>query len=273
MNLRFSINQRARSAFTLVEVLLAIGIFGMVMVSVYSTWSAVLRASRVGLKKADEVQRARITLRALEESLSSAMLYVENAKYYAFFAENTKGGAFLSFVARLPESFPGSGVFEGQPVRRVTFSGQKGSLVMQQSLLLEDAKGKGEPYTIILAPSFHTFDMEFFDTQKGEWVADWYYTNQLPRMVRVALGFGEKTAANKAEFTIRTIRIEGTPITRVGAGALRGGQFRGGPGGPGGEGVVGAGAPTGDDLWLPPHLPGSFGGNAGNPSSRSGNFP
>ncbi len=268
------LNYHARKAFTMVEVLLAVGIFSMVMVSIYSTWSAVLRASRVGLQKADEVQRSRILLRSLEESLSSAMLYVENAKYYAFFAENSKKGAFLSFVARLPESFPGSGVFEGQPVRRVTFSGQNGSLVMQQSLLLEDAKGKGDPYTIILAPSYHTFDMEFFDTQKGEWVADWYYTNQLPRMVRVALGFGEKNAAKKTELTIRTIRIEGTPITRVGAGALRGGQFRGGPqGGPGSEGVVGVGAPTGDDLWLPPHLPGSFGGNVGNPSSRSGNFP
>ena len=267
--MRFPLSHQRRSrtrGFTMVEVLIAIGIFSMVMAAIYSTWSAVLRSARVGVARAGEVQRTRVALRALQESLAAAVLYADNAKYYSFFADSSGDGALLSFVARLPESFPGSGVFEGERLRRVTFSTEKGQLLLMQSPILEATSKLEKPYTIVLAPQVKKFALDFFDARKGEWVADWFYTNQMPRMMRVALSFTDKNAIGKEPVRIRTIRIEGTAIARVGAGGTRAGQLRGaaGLGNQTGVEVIGEGAMTGDDLgWGLQHLPSGFGDGRG----------
>src|SRR6476661_8658355 len=75
-------------AFTLVEILIAIGIFSMVLAAIYSTWTAILRASKVGLEAAAAVQRARIAGRTIEESLGSVQSFSLNQNYYAFVAAN-----------------------------------------------------------------------------------------------------------------------------------------------------------------------------------------
>src|SRR5436190_814951 len=80
-----------------------------------------LRASKVGLESAASVQRARIAVRTLEESLGSMQSFALNPNYYALLSENGNDGS-LSFVARLSKAFPRSGRFGDLDVRRVTFS-------------------------------------------------------------------------------------------------------------------------------------------------------
>src|SRR5437879_5943157 len=53
-------------AFTLLEIMIAIAIFGMVLTAIYSTWLAILRGKKAGETAAAEVQRSRIAIRALE---------------------------------------------------------------------------------------------------------------------------------------------------------------------------------------------------------------
>ncbi len=208
-------------AFTLIEIMIAISIFGMVMVAIYSSWSAILRGSKAGLVAAAEVQRIRIAMRAIEESLASALLYTGNLPLYAFMADTTTSSDFaeLSFVARLPASFPGSGLFGDQVVRRVTFSVEPGTngapqLVLRQSPLLEATELVGEPYSIVLAPNVSLFAMEFWDARTSEWVPEWIYTNQLPKLVRVALGFGrtQQYSTQTKEVAARVITVAATPI-------------------------------------------------------------
>ena len=50
------IPSRGLRAFTLVEILISIGILGLVLVAIYSSWTAILRASKVGL----EIGRAHV---------------------------------------------------------------------------------------------------------------------------------------------------------------------------------------------------------------------
>src|SRR3954468_19248034 len=90
------------AAFTLIEIMIAISIFMMVMVAIYSSWSAILRGSRVGMKAATEVQRMRIAVRALEEAIGSTVMYVENSRYYTFATDTSGSTAYVSLVARLP---------------------------------------------------------------------------------------------------------------------------------------------------------------------------
>jgi type II secretion system protein J len=212
------------AAFTLIEVMIAISIFTLVMVAIYSSWSAIMRGSRTGLKAAAEVQRSRIAMRALEESLSSAVMYVDNAKYYHFSTDTSGDHAYITFVARLPMSFPGSGLFQDQDLRRVTFFVKDGNLMLAQSPVLEATKKIGEPYTIALAPNVSMFDMEFYDGVANKWFAEWISTNQLPRMVRVALAFGKnnQNLRRPENMTIRSILLGGVAITRSGAGVMGG---------------------------------------------------
>jgi type II secretion system protein J len=216
--------KRRADAFTMVEVLLAMAIFSLVIVAIYSSWTAILRGSRVGLTAAAEVQRTRVAIRSLEESLGAAVMYADNPMYYGFFADTSGEFGYLSFVSRLPESFPGSGLFPGQPLRRVTFSvDEEKNLLLMQSSLLSVAE---QPYTIKLAPKTAAFAMEFYDGRMNEWLPEWIATNALPTMVRVAIDFGDKTSAETV--TIRSVQLTATAITRAGGTQA---QMGGGAGG------------------------------------------
>ena len=100
----------ARRGFTLVEILMAMAIFALVLTAIYATWTAILRGSRVGLEVAAQVQRERIAMHTIEQALTSARSFGVDVQHYSFLAQNGDKAA-LSFVARLPKSFPRSGRF------------------------------------------------------------------------------------------------------------------------------------------------------------------
>lgn len=203
-------------AFTLIEIMLAITIFGMVLLGIYSSWTAILRSSKVGLASAAETQRTRMSLRAIDEALGSAQLFGANIAYYWFLADTSGDFADLSFVARLPSSFPGSGLFGEQVVRRVRFfvDSDERQLLLQQTPLLEANEAKVKPYTIVLAPNVNLFGLEFFDTNKFEWVEEWLSTNQLPKIVRVSLGFGDsqKRVSRPEDVARKTVFLASSAI-------------------------------------------------------------
>src|SRR5688500_4560248 len=114
-HLKIKARPRRSPAFTMIEVLLAIGIFSLVIIAIYACWTSIMRGTRVGHTAAAEVQRTRVAIRSLEESLGAAVMYADNPLYYGFYADTAGEYGYLSFVARLPESFPGSGLFPGQP--------------------------------------------------------------------------------------------------------------------------------------------------------------
>ncbi len=192
------------AAFTLIEVLIAVAILGAVVTAIYASWTAVLRAAKVGNGAADEIQRMRIARQALEQSLASAVLYASNPRYYSFIADTTdEKFALLSFVAHLPEDFPGSGMFPNQPLRRVTFAVQPGTnngppaLVLRQTSLLAPTNSPvEESYTLTLTRNLSIFGVEFWSTNLTDWDVEWLQTNQLPKMVRVTLGFGGENRAS-----------------------------------------------------------------------------
>jgi type II secretion system protein J len=224
MNLRnsnpqFQGGRPSASGFTLLEIIIAIAIFSMVMVAIYATWAAVLRGSKAGIDAAADAQRSRMTMRAVTEALGSAQLYVDNMAHYAFYSEEEGDFSSISFIARLSETFPGSGLFSGQPIRRVSFSvepvgGRHNQLVLRQSPLLEPQEIT-EPYAIVLAPHVNLFSLEFFDTNLNEWASEWTLTNQLPRMVRVAVGLGSPGRnLSREEISVQTVLLSSVALPR-----------------------------------------------------------
>jgi len=205
------------AAFTLIEILIAIGIFSMVLAAIYSTWTAILRATKVGTDAAAAVQRARIAGRTIEESLGSVQSFSLNQNYYAFVAENGSEPT-LSFVSRLSPSFPRSGKFAGLDVRRVTFSLERAAeggkqLVLRQNALLMDMDKDEKNYPLVLAKNVRDFKTEFWDNRLQDWIDEWKQTNQLPVMVRVSFSIAD----NKYSSQVRqgVTRIVSLPSVTV----------------------------------------------------------
>jgi type II secretion system protein J len=225
------------AAFTLVEIMVAIGIFSMVLAAIYSSWTAILRASKTGLEVAASVQRSRIAIRMLEDSLSSAQSFTANLPYYYFLGESGNE-ATLSFVARLSKSFPRSGKFGDLDVRRITFSIERGpdassQLVMRQMpLLMEEPDADEKQNPIVLLTHVKSFEMQFLDSNKNppEWVDEWteVKTNQLPKTVMITLKVGNN--AHAQEEITRFISIPAISVQRTWQTPQAGG--RPGPPGP-----------------------------------------
>ena len=215
---------RSSSAFTLMEIMIAIGLLSMIIASVYAVWTAILRSSRVGKDTAVAVQRARITVRILEDSLSSAECFMKNSDYYGFVAENGDEPT-LSFVARLAKSFPRSGKFGDLDVRRLEFSVERGTdtpheLVLRQRPLLMEFDQEEKDHPIILAKNVRAFEMKFYDKDKpptgsspDDWPDEWTQTNKLPTLVQVTVRIGDNASMSSAEEVVT--RIVSIPSIQV----------------------------------------------------------
>jgi len=218
-------------AFTLVEILIAIGILGMVLAAIFSSWTAILRASKTGLDAAAAVQRSRIVMRTIEDSLLCSQSYAQNQMYYGFLAQNGSEAS-LSFVARLPDSFPRNRKFGDLHVRRVTFAIESGpessrQLVLRQQPLLMDLDKDETEHPLVLAKYASEFQMEFWDQRANDWVDEWKQTNQLPKLVKFSLKLADNAyqARQAQQEMVRIVSLPGTTVKPAW-------QF-GGPTGPG----------------------------------------
>jgi prepilin-type N-terminal cleavage/methylation domain-containing protein len=213
-----------RRAFTLVEMMIAIGIFSLILAAIYSSWTSILRASKTGLEAAASAQRARITVRVLEDSLGSAQSFQANLPYYAFVAENGDEAA-LSFVARLSKSFPRSGKFGDLDLRRVTFSVEASpeggrQLVLRQNPLVMEPDRDEKEHPIVLAKNVKGFEMQFWASEKNppDWVDEWreQKTNQLPKMVMITLKLADSPLSSRiTEEITRIISIPSVTVQPV----------------------------------------------------------
>jgi len=142
----------------------------------------------------------------------------------------------------LPPSFPGSGYFGDQVVRRVEFvveSSPSGDvqLLLRQIPLLQTNMFGADEHTIVLARELSAFMIEFC-YQRGnsfEWVQEWRLTNQLPKLVRFALAFGKSNDARgkPKSVTVRTVSLPCSAVPRDSQQAFAGQPGARGPGQPG----------------------------------------
>jgi general secretion pathway protein J len=185
---------RRRRAFTLIEIMIAITVFSLVLAAIYSTWLMIMRAARVGEEAAAQVQRQRIAIRTIENSLTCIQSFQASMRYYTFDVTNGDLPG-LSFVARLPDDFPRNGKFGDFNVRRVTFSVEQGpdsekDLVLRQNPILMDMDADEQQTPLVLARNVQSFVVECWDTNALTWDDEWDDTNSIPPMVRITLALG-----------------------------------------------------------------------------------
>ena len=202
---------KASPGFTVLEVMISIGIFALVITAIYATWTSILKGSRAGLKAAASVQRSRIAVHTLHDAFLTMQYFTANPKHYAFFTDTSGDMAAVSMVSRLPASFPGVGMYGDQVVRRISFYTQPGpnggtELVMTQApMLLDTNNGVAEPYSLVLAKDVSLFTLEFWDAQNNEWAPEWLFTNRLPQMVAITLGTGKITSGSTPQDVVAQV--------------------------------------------------------------------
>ena len=189
MSMRIPPSHRSR-AFTLIEIMVAIALFMMIIMAIYSTWAVVMRATQVGQAAAARSQRERVALNTLENSLMCIQSFQASQRYYSF---NVVSGdaPVLSFASRLPEGFPRNHKFGDFNLRRLTYSlepatGGSKNLVLRQNPILMDMDQDEQTYPLVLARNVKQFLVECWDTNQLDWVTDWDNTNSIPPMLRVS---------------------------------------------------------------------------------------
>jgi prepilin-type N-terminal cleavage/methylation domain-containing protein len=253
-----------RRAFTLIEIMLAIMVFSIVLAAIYSTWILLLRSTKVAQEAAAQVQRQRMAIRAIEDSLMCIESFQGSLSYYTFIVQNGDSPA-LSFVAHLPADFLRNGRFGDFNERRLTFTVEAGpdsenDLVLRQSPILMDMDEDEQNFPLVLARNVKSFTVECWDTNALDWTDEWDDTNSIPPMLRVTLALGGKkndsgSGAPELDIT-RVISIPSSMVPTV--------LQTGIPGGGGGEGLGPRGAGGAGN-----NRGGNNGGNnQNNPNSR-----
>jgi prepilin-type N-terminal cleavage/methylation domain-containing protein len=222
-----SVIGRRRGGFTIIEIMTAMVIFGMVVAAIFASWSAIAHGAASGNRAAATAQRSRVALRTIEDALGATRSYVADVQYYEFDADNGSE-PYLSFVSKLSPTFPRSGRWPESDVRRVTFAVEQASdsyakrLVLRQAPIMKDMDEDEQNYPVVLANDVRKFEMGFWDKQKGDWLDEWTQTNQLPQMVKFTIQLG----GDPNEIT----RIVALPSVAVQAGWQIPGLTQGGQG-------------------------------------------
>jgi len=208
-------------AFTLLEIMLALAIFSLVMAAVYSSWTLILRATRVGQEAAAQAQRRRVAVRTIESALMCVQSYQASQQYYSFVVQNGDE-PLLSFTARLPDDFPRNGRFGDFNLRRVTFTVEPGpdmekDLVLRQNPILMDLDKDEMEHPLVLARNVKKFATVCWDPVDKDWSDKWENTNQIPTMVRFTLVLGGNSLNNFGDTspTLSVTRVVSIPSVMV----------------------------------------------------------
>lgn len=192
--------KKHRSAFTLLEIMLAVTILGLLVIAVSSTWSAGLRGWKRSYGLAEDFQRQRVVLESLADLMQSMVYWPDARSLYALRGEHDRfGSGSISFVtgsdALLPASEPMAG-----GLRRVTIAFERGAdgagaLTIQSAPAMRETDRVEERPVSVIARDVTGFVIRYRHPQTGAWKEGWEEPTSLPTGVEFVIEFtkpGEK---------------------------------------------------------------------------------
>ena len=217
--------KKKQAAFTLVEAIVSVAVLSIVLAMVYGVFFSLARSTVAGAEASVEIQRQRIALKTIEDSLSGLVYYEQSKEHYSFLADTTIFEyPSISFVSRVPPDFLGNKEFGSQRLRRIEFTVEDDedlgrSLVMYQEALMQPVNTQDirEPKRWVLGPNLDTFFFVFWSTINNEWVSEWTETNSVPSRLKFELAFkgADGEAARIEEIQKREIVVFSESITQA----------------------------------------------------------
>jgi prepilin-type N-terminal cleavage/methylation domain-containing protein len=243
----------ASSGFTLIEVVLALAITGMLLAGVFAVaQSATSMADEVATSQERAMVGHSFTglLRRTFEQVPG------NAKVELKLTSGGSSGAVQSDVVfrDYPLAFAWAGVeagaktviFRTQPDARGTLAARVLYLTEEQAEAYDDNRLRDDESVVglTLVDGVRFCQWYFWDDRTEEWVEEWdpqKYANRRPTLVNLYLKFSSADSVGEnITFWIPTMA---NPSSFASGTAGRGGRPGGGEGGPGGEGPGGPGGP------------------------------
>ena len=185
----FSIRAFSTRAFTLVEIMIAISILAIILAAIFSSWTAILRSKKVAIDSTASIQRARISLRIIEDSLT----YLRD-RSFATTGITASFGSGVGWVTQFCRT-PGKILPAQRQVWRFgcaaidllnrVGSGSSSQLVLRQSPIMTDPDKDEAENPLVLAKDIKGFEMQFWDQKLNDWTDEWKDTNALPKLVMV----------------------------------------------------------------------------------------
>ena len=195
---------RRSAGFTLLEVMTTVAIVSLVLIMLYSCWSAVLNASESSQRAAQNSHRERMTLQALDEVFAGVAWYEHHANGPVHL-DSTGAFSQLSLTSRVPPDFWGARHLGAYPLRRIEFLAEPTAdgahqLVMIQQPLISVTNGSPNIHRTVLLPRVESFDLEVRGGARptAPWQPLWTGTNGLPVEVRVSLGISADFPRHKS---------------------------------------------------------------------------
>lgn len=166
--------------FTLLEVLVALVLLGIVSATVVGTFGIGLRAWKHGQDALDNLQRSSVVGDAVLRCLQGLVFSLENRDFYGLFGEDGSDGEYdtdtVSFVTRSHRLRPDAGPGWSGPLRLTLFieESEWGDSVLSMSVenpfVLESAD---QPETIPLTRYVRGLNIRYLDPMTGEWLDEW----------------------------------------------------------------------------------------------------
>ena len=205
------IRQHSRG-FTLLEVMLAVSLLGLVITALTATWHAGLDGWRRTATVSDSFQRERIVMGTLE-NLTKSIVYARSsdALYDITFEHDAQTGDSVSFVTGSDLLLPQSESIAAG-LRRVTIAMQRDArnrpyLGIANAAALEPLDNAPGLVWHTLSADVCGFGVRFRDPRDGSMVDKWDESNLLPAAIEYTIGFGANDKRTPPVVVTRTIEL------------------------------------------------------------------
>lgn len=226
---------KARLGFTLVEVMLAVTILSLVIIAVYSTWSAALMAWRRGSNATEVFQRQRIVIDTLTELAQSTVYFAASPSLYAVIGASKPGwGDSVSFVTASDVALPPSEAIAAG-MRRVTISmeqdeyGRKYLAIVNAPAVSANESNTTSTTTVqlqahVLSMDVTGFSVRYLNPGDGAWYDQWEETALIPSAMEFTVAFGREGDRVPPVVVTRAIDLPVAMFIAQNAGIAGGGQ-------------------------------------------------
>lgn len=202
--------RRGRGGFTLLEVIVALAITGLLVAAVYAAVDVAVQAQERNRVVQEEARRQRNARMVLSALLRSARLDPEVADP-AFQGADGLGGDALRFVSTL--GVPLLGHAAGETIR-VHLRAEPGRGLL---LTLADAwRPAPTPRGLVLAPDVEAIEARYRDPDTGVWEETWARPHDLPDAVAIAFVSAAPLPTLLIELPVRVVPAPPRAAPRVG---------------------------------------------------------
>ena len=186
-------NQKQGSAFTLLEVMLAVAVLGMVAISIYRFVETTLTAVRVSAEKFQDNSMTESVAAFLRGQMQALPVGREGALTGEPHRFSNVPSDELRWISRA-----GCGLLTrhaaGEWNVTLTLKQMKGSAGYELGVRRQDVEAKGEATWLPLLTGMRSFEVRYFDSRSKEWMEKWADVGSRPALVRVKFWRDSMTA-------------------------------------------------------------------------------